>query len=118
LVLTNEPSLALRDSAVTNLHEPLVVVGIPALDEEKTIARVILEAEKHVRIVVVCDDGSTDLTGEIAERLGAVVVRHESNLGYGAALQSLFNRARELKALMFWLLWLLMGSMALQRFRD
>ena len=48
--------------------------------------------------MVVCDDGSSDLTGEIAERLGAVVVRHEKNLGYGAALQSLFKRASELNA--------------------
>ena len=30
--------------------------------------------------------------------LGAVVVRHERNAGYGAALQSLFRRAWELKA--------------------
>lgn len=48
--------------------------------------------------VVVCDDGSTDMTGEIAERLGAEVIRHERNLGYGAAIQSLFRRARELNA--------------------
>jgi hypothetical protein len=75
----------------------LVVAGIPALNEEKTIARVVLEAQKHADIVMVCDDGSTDLTGEIAERLGAVVIRHEENLGYGAALQSLFKRAMELK---------------------
>ncbi|MBS7635573.1 glycosyltransferase, partial [Candidatus Bathyarchaeota archaeon] len=45
--------------------------------------------------VVVCDDGSTDMTGEIAERLGAVVIRHERNLGYGAAISSLFKKARE-----------------------
>jgi hypothetical protein len=32
--------------------------------------------------VVVCDDGSGDLTGEIAGGLGAVVVRHGRNLGY------------------------------------
>jgi glycosyltransferase involved in cell wall biosynthesis len=38
------------------------------------------------------------LTGEIAERLGAVVVRHERNIGYGAAVQSLLSRAQELKA--------------------
>jgi glycosyltransferase involved in cell wall biosynthesis len=76
----------------------LLVAGIPAFNEEKTIARVILEAQKHTHIVIVCDDGSSDLTGEIAERLGAVVVRHEKNSGYGAALQSLFRRARELKA--------------------
>ena len=76
----------------------LVVVGIPAFDEEKTIAKVVLGAQKYAHVVVVCDDGSTDLTGEIAERLGAVVVRHKKNLGYGSALQSLFKRARELQA--------------------
>jgi hypothetical protein len=98
LVLTNASNVALTDSNLVNLQEPLVVVGIPAYNEEKTIARVILGAQKHSHIVVVCDDGSSDLTGEIAERLGAVVVCHEKNLGYGAALQSLFKRARELKA--------------------
>ena len=76
----------------------LVVAGIPAYNEEKTIARVVLGAQKHAHVVIVCDDGSSDLTGEIAGRLGAVVVRHERNLGYGAALQSLFKHARALKA--------------------
>jgi len=75
-----------------------VVAAIPAFNEEKAIARVVLLAKKHVDKVMVCDDGSADLTGEIAERLGADVVRHERNLGYGAAVQSLFKRARELGA--------------------
>ena len=79
----------------------LVVAGIPAYNEEKTIARVVLGAQKYAHVVVVCDDGSTDLTGEIAERLGAVVVRHERNAGYGAAMQSLFRRAWALKADVF-----------------
>jgi glycosyltransferase involved in cell wall biosynthesis len=79
----------------------LIVAGIPAYNEEKTIARVVLGAQKHAHVVLVCDDGSTDLTGEIAERLGAVVVRHERNAGYGAAIQSLFKRARDLKADVF-----------------
>jgi glycosyltransferase involved in cell wall biosynthesis len=70
------------------------VVGIPAFNEERTIARVILEAQKHADVVVVCDDGSSDLTCEIAERLAADVVCHEHNLGYGAAIWSLFERAR------------------------
>ena len=52
---------------------------MPAFNEEKTIARVVLGAQKHAHIVIVCDDGSSDLTGTIAERLGAVVVRHEKN---------------------------------------
>jgi len=79
----------------------LVVAGIPAYNEEKTIARVVLGAQKYAHIVVVCDDGSTDLTGEIAERLGAVVVRHEQNTGYGSAIQSLLKRALALKADVF-----------------
>jgi hypothetical protein len=77
---------------------PFVVVGIPAFNEEKTIARVILDAQKFAGKVVVCDDGSTDYTAEIAKHLGADVIRHEKNFGYGAALQSLFKRARELNA--------------------
>jgi glycosyltransferase involved in cell wall biosynthesis len=35
------------------------------------------------------------MTGVIAEALGAEVIRHETNLGYGAALQSLFEEARK-----------------------
>ena len=95
MVVTNEIT---ADSVVIDSNQLLVVVGIPAFNEEKTIGRVVLGAQKHAHIVVVCDDGSADLTGEIANRLGAVVVRHEHNLGYGAALQSLFKRAKELNA--------------------
>jgi glycosyltransferase involved in cell wall biosynthesis len=95
LVLTDK---IIIDSLNTDLPEPLIVVGIPAFNEEYTIARVVLGAQKHAHVVVVCDDGSSDLTAEIAERLGAIVVRHEKNSGYGAALQSLFKHAKELNA--------------------
>jgi glycosyltransferase involved in cell wall biosynthesis len=81
--------------------KPFVVVGIPAFNEEKTIARVVLGAQKYADAVVVCDDGSTDLTCEIAERLGADVVRHKCNSGYGAAIKSLFERAWTLGADVF-----------------
>lgn len=76
----------------------LIVAAIPAYNEEKTIAKVILQAQKHVDRVVVCDDGSTDCTAEIAEKLGVDVVRHDRNRGYGAALKSLFKKAREIGA--------------------
>ncbi len=78
--------------------ESFTVVGIPAFNEEKTIARVIVQAKKYANTVIVCDDGSTDLTAEIAKGLGTDVVKHERNLGYGAAVKSLFKRARELEA--------------------
>ena len=60
----------------------LVVACIPAFNEEGSIAGVLVQARKHVDRVVVCDDGSRDLTGAVAEGLGAVVVRHEGNRGY------------------------------------
>jgi len=77
---------------------PFVIAAIPAYNEEKTIARVILKTQRFVDKVVVCDDGSGDLTTEIAERLGAIVVRHERNLGKGVAIKSLFGKALELDA--------------------
>jgi glycosyltransferase involved in cell wall biosynthesis len=96
-----EQTRKLLEKLAPNGSNLLVVVGIPAFNEEKTIARVVLGAQKNAHVVVVCDDGSTDLTGEIAEGLGAVVVRHERNAGYGAAVKSLLRRARELKADVF-----------------
>jgi glycosyltransferase involved in cell wall biosynthesis len=76
----------------------LIVAAIPAYNEEKTIAKVVVRARKHVDRVVVVDDGSRDDTALIAEGLGAVVVRHERNLGYGTAIRSCFSAARDLKA--------------------
>ncbi len=70
------------------MHRYIVV--IPAFNEEKTIAEVItglMEYEKNADILIV-SDGSTDRTEEIASDLGVMVVRHASNLGYGAALQT------------------------------
>jgi glycosyltransferase involved in cell wall biosynthesis len=55
-------------------RKPFVVVCVPAFNEEGTIARVVLMAERYVDRVFVCDDGSGDLTGAMAEGLGAVVV--------------------------------------------
>jgi len=76
----------------------LIVAAIPAFNVEKTIAKIVLEAQKYVDVVLVCDDGSEDMTAEIAERLGADVIRHEKNLGYGAAIKTLFTMSRELNA--------------------
>lgn len=70
-----------------------MVVLIPAYDEEGTIAKVVIGSLEHAEKVIVCDDGSTDMTAKIAESLGAEVVRHQRNLGYGASLASLFARA-------------------------
>lgn len=71
-----------------------MIIGlIPAYNEEKTIARVVLDTLKYCDKVIVCDDGSSDYTGIIAERMGAIVIKHSQNMGYGAALKSLFEEA-------------------------
>lgn len=78
--------------------EDLIVAAIPAFNREATIARVVIGASRHVDKVLVGDDGSSDMTGEIAKRLGADVIRHERNLGKGAAIRSLLDFAKRLGA--------------------
>ena len=73
-----------------------ITVGIPAFNEEKNIASIIQKLSKVADIVIVCNDGSTDNTAKIAEKMGAIVIAHQQNLGYGEAIRSLFLKAREL----------------------
>ena len=70
------------------------IVGIPAYNEEKNIAAIITRLKKITDKIIVCNDGSSDLTSKIAEELGAIVINHERNLGYGAAIRSIFLKAK------------------------
>ena len=73
-----------------------ITVGIPAYNEEKNIASIIVKLKKIAQKIIVCNDGSTDLTREIAEKLGAVVINHPKNLGYGSGIRSIFQKAKEI----------------------
>ncbi len=73
-----------------------IAVGLPAYNEEKNIASIITRLEKISDTIIVCDDGSSDLTGRIASKMGVIVINHEKNLGYGAAIHSLFLKAKDL----------------------
>lgn len=73
-----------------------LVAVIPAYNEEKTIAKVIILTQQYVDRVIVCDDGSLDMTAVIAERLGATVIKHPVNMGKGEALKSAFEEAIKL----------------------
>jgi len=75
-----------------------IVVGIPAFNEEKNIASIIIKLKKITNTIIVCNDGSTDLTNKIAEELGAIVINHSKNLGYGAAIRSIFLKAKEMNS--------------------
>ena len=48
-------------------RKPFVVACVPAFNEERSIAGVVVRARKYVDRVVVCDDGSHDLTCPIAK---------------------------------------------------
>ena len=71
------------------------IACIPAFNVEKSIGQVVKDCLLYVDEVIVCDDGSMDETCREAEKNGAQVVRHEKNYGYGAALITLFDKARE-----------------------
>ena len=75
-----------------------IIVGIPAFNEEKNIAPIITKLTNIADKIIVCDDGSTDLTSKISEKLGALVIKHEKNMGYGAAIRSIFLKAKDLNA--------------------
>ena len=73
-----------------------ITIGIPAYNEEKNIASVITKLKKITDSIIVCDDGSSDMTSEISKNLGAVVISHKKNMGYGAALRTIFQKSVEL----------------------
>ncbi len=87
---------------------PLVVVFIPALNEEEKIGEVITTVKKlyadpkklgfRIQVVVV-DDGSTDGTVAAAEKSGADrIISHPRNLGLGAATRTGLKMAHQLRA--------------------
>jgi glycosyltransferase involved in cell wall biosynthesis len=67
----------------------MVAVVVPAFDEEERVARVVTRIPAWVDRVVVVDDGSRDGTARAAQAAAegrAVVLRHASNRGVGAAI--------------------------------
>jgi len=70
-----------------------IIVGIPAYNEAKYIAGVILQSRQYADAVVVVNDGSKDNTAKISKLAGAQVVEHGNNRGYGSAIRSIIATA-------------------------
>ncbi len=75
-----------------------ITVGIPAFNEEKNIASIISRLKVFTDSIIVCDDGSSDMTAKIAEDMGAILIKHPKNLGYGAAIRTIFLKAKDLES--------------------
>lgn len=72
-----------------------IAVIIPALNAQRTLPKVAVDARVQHEPVIVIDDGSTDSTGAVARAVGATVLRHDVNRGKGAALKTGFAWALE-----------------------
>ena len=75
-----------------------LLVAIPCLNEDATIAQIVADVPRTIEgigqvDVLVVDDGSTDQTFAEATRAGALTVRHPRNLGVGKAFHSAVNYA-------------------------
>jgi len=71
-----------------------VCVIVPFYNEEEVMEKVLAELIANNYQVVAVDDGSTDNSNEIARNINCVLLRHPSNFGQGAALQTGISFAR------------------------
>ena len=71
-----------------------IIAAIPCFNEELFIGSVVLKTRDYADQVIVIDDGSMDRTSMVAEKAGAMVVRHGSNRGKSAAVSTAFEYAR------------------------
>jgi len=69
-----------------------ITVVIPCLNEEEAIGKVLSDVPDFVEDIIVVDNNSEDRTADIAEQMGATVIR-ESVRGYGRAYKAGFAAA-------------------------
>jgi glycosyltransferase involved in cell wall biosynthesis len=75
-----------------------ITVVLPAYNAARTLEATYNEIPfRMVDHVILVDDGSSDDTIHVAERLGIrYIIRHEENLGYGGNQKSCYRKALEL----------------------
>ncbi|MCO5166224.1 MAG: glycosyltransferase family 2 protein [Planctomycetes bacterium] len=100
-VIETEAPRADRTSVAPAHAGAHLLVAIPALNEGATLGQVLAGVPRTLpgvgRVdVLVVDDGSTDDTAAVAQAAGALVVRHPTNRGVGAAFHTALATAVDL----------------------
>ena len=73
---------------------PKIVVVMPAYNAGRTLRMTYEELPKDtVNLVILVDDGSTDMTLEVARQLGLEIFVHNRNYGYGANQKTCYTEA-------------------------
>jgi glycosyltransferase involved in cell wall biosynthesis len=70
-----------------------VAVVLPAYNAARTIEKTVRELPDVVDIRILVDDGSSDETVQVAEKLGLQIFVHEKNYGYGRNQQTCYREA-------------------------
>jgi glycosyltransferase involved in cell wall biosynthesis len=83
-----------QSSDITKIQSnPKIIVCVPAYNEARNITNIVQRASNYANEVIVCDDGSSDNTTQLAQQAGAIVVNHDKNGGYGKSIRTLFQTA-------------------------
>ena len=76
------------------LNGKTIVVVFPAYNAEKTLERTVKDIDRQVvDEIILVDDGSTDDTAKVAERLGIPTIIHHRNEGYGGNQKTCYRNA-------------------------
>ncbi|KKG83982.1 glycosyltransferase family 2 protein [Methanosarcina mazei] len=93
LYSTHKENQRFRETSSQN-----ITAILPAYNEEVSIGSIVLLTKLYADNVIVIDDGSTDLTADIARKAGAEVVSHGANRGKAEAIKTGFTAAADLGA--------------------
>lgn len=77
-----------------HIEQEDVLVLVPALNEEKSVGKVLTSLRELGYSVLLISDGSTDRTANIGRQCGVAVLELPINLGVGGALRAGFKFAR------------------------
>lgn len=74
------------------------IAVVPVYNEQQHIKKILDVLINYTDSIIVVDDGSSDMTGNVAKKYGALVLRHEKHKGITEAIITGLNKAKELGA--------------------